>query len=303
MDDIWGDVRNKRKARNSGSKSPNSSSPASKKPNIAQKFVLPHGVRFDDEESDADETMETINTENTAEALNNIAAHLKTLVMNVTHIRKSQDNLTERIQVIENNTENNKSAITIVNDELSKYKKNHDELQKRVMALEHESQKLSSVIEKQDEQARRQNVMFFGVKEDDRETWDITEEKIRDLLENTVQIPNAKSKNELQIERAQRVGQRDRNRTRPVLVRFSQERQRSTVLEQARQKLKDTDIRVGEDLSKRVRDIRRKLYPKMMEARSDGKHAVIRYDKLYIDDVIYTLGSDNEIVRVGERQR
>jgi hypothetical protein len=41
----------------------------------------------------------------------------------------------------------------------------------------------------------------------------------------------------------------------------------------------------------------------MMEARHDGKHAVIRYDKLYIDDVIYAVGPDNEIVRVGERQR
>jgi chromosome segregation ATPase len=162
--------------------------------------------------------------------------------MNVTHIRRSQDNLAERLQIIEENTENNKAAITIVNDELTKYKKKHDTLQKSIHDLESETQKLSSVIEKQDEQARRQNMMFFGVKENDRETWDITEQKIRELLENTVEIPNAKSKDELQIDRAQRVGQRAPNRTRPILVRFSQEKVRSIVFEQARKKLRDTDI-------------------------------------------------------------
>ena len=133
---------------------------------------------------------------------------------------------------------------------------------------------------KQGEQARKQNMMFFGVKENDRETWDITEQKIRDLLENTVEIINDNSKTELQIDRVQRVGQRAQNKTRSSLVRFPQETVRSIVYEQARKKLRDTDIRIGEDLSKHVRDIRHKLPTKMMEARHGGKHAVIRYDKL-----------------------
>ena len=49
--------------------------------------------------------------------------------------------------------------------------------------------KHSSVIEKQEKQTRRDNMMFFGVKENVKETGDITELNIRGLLETTLKIP------------------------------------------------------------------------------------------------------------------
>jgi hypothetical protein len=155
-------------------------------------------------------------------------------------------------------------------------------------------------MEMQDEQSRRKNMMFFGVREENKETWEVTEQKIREVMEITMGMVDASSDTVLQIERAQRLGQRTHNKTRPILVRFMHEKQRNTVMEKARKKLRNTDIRVGEDFSKRVREVRQKLYPKMMDARAEGRRANIRYDKLHIGDTVYALGDDGQLNRVGE---
>jgi len=97
----------------------------------------------------------------------------------------------------------------------------HCKLHKHINDLESETEKLSPVTDKQDEQARRQTMMLFSVKEKDRETWDITDWKIIYLLETKIVIFNTKSNIKLHINRAQHVGQLDLNETRPILVLIS----------------------------------------------------------------------------------
>ena len=205
MDNLWEDVKKKRKVRNSGSKSSGSSinSPAYKKPNIAQRHILPQSAPVVADEYDAND--ESIVFEEEGDALTKIAALLKTLARDVGHIRAAQDKITERMCVLEEGMENCTAAISIVNDELTKTKQENSKLMKRLGDVEGKTKELSKKLDTQEEQTRRKNVMFFGMKEENKETWDVAEQKIRDLLENTMDIVNASSTSVFQIERAQRV--------------------------------------------------------------------------------------------------
>ena len=298
MDNLWETVNRKRKARRSGSTSPSVPSPLSKKPNIAQRYSFNRGAHTFDEESDADET---IDFENQTGALSKIANCLNTLSKDVGHIRTSQEHITRRLQTIEDTVEKCTVAVTLVNDDLAETKRDNGKLKERVNELDKIIVGMNSMMEKREDMSRRNNMMIYGMAETDRETWEITEKIVRDMLENKVEIPDATSNATVQIERAQRVGPRHAGKTRPILVFFLQERQRHAVLEKAREKLKGTDIRVGEDFSKRIRDIRHKLYPMMKKARDEGKQASLRYDKLYIDNTVYALKADGAIERVGRR--
>lgn len=55
--------------------------------------------------------------------------------------------------------------------------------------------------------------------------------------------------------------------------------------------LRQSDIYITEDYPKNIAEIRRKLHPIMKEKRNEGLHAIIKYDKLYVDGKIYTVSN------------
>jgi hypothetical protein len=66
----------------------------------------------------------------------------------------------------------------------------------------------------------------------------------------------------------------------------------------ARAKLKGSDVFVGEDFSKRVRDIRKKLTPHLKKAKEEGKKATIVYDYLLVDSKRYTVNESDELLLI-----
>ncbi|XP_070554706.1 uncharacterized protein [Ptychodera flava] len=77
-----------------------------------------------------------------------------------------------------------------------------------------------------------------------------------------------------------------RSRPQPIIAKFNRYQQRKQVYEAAKV-LKDTEFKVTEDFTKRVRDIRRKLGHHLAAARAEGKRAFLSYDKLKIDGTTY----------------
>lgn len=70
----------------------------------------------------------------------------------------------------------------------------------------------------------------------------------------------------------------------------------------AAEKLKESVYNVGDQFPKEIQQRRRKLVPILKKAQSEGKQAVLVYDKLFINGVKY----QEEISRsrpVGQRQR
>jgi hypothetical protein len=84
------------------------------------------------------------------------------------------------------------------------------------------------------------------------------------------------------FERVHRIGPKIDGKTRKLVAKFSLFKERELVRKQWKA-LEGTPYYVNEQFPKEVIDKRRKLVPKMKDARREGKTAWIAYDTLYIN--------------------
>ena len=131
-----------------------------------------------------------------------------------------------------------------------------------------EAEKKSENLEAQ---SRRDNLKFFGFQDDDKETWEQSEDKLWEYIRTELNINDS----DIKIERAHRL--LGKNSPRPIIVKFSFYKDKDNELQTYRQKRKDennernndmTDsdaemaprIRVTEDFPERVTKARTKLF-------------------------------------------
>ncbi|KAB0796527.1 hypothetical protein PPYR_10588 [Photinus pyralis] len=95
--------------------------------------------------------------------------------------------------------------------------------------LRTQMQQMEKKIDYLENQSRRNNVIFYNVKEDAKETWEDTEAKVRQIIDSQYKI----SLGDKDIERAHRLGTND------FIVRNAF-------------KLKNTPVSVSEDFSKHI---------------------------------------------------
>ena len=126
-------------------------------------------------------------------------------------------------------------------------------------------------------QSRRHNLSFTGIKESPKETWASSENKVHSIISTNLNL----DANSMAIERAHRTGKPDTNGKghRPIIVTFLNYKDRATVLENVK-KLKGTDIHINEDFSAQVREWRKAFLPEMFAARDRGLIAYLKYDQL-----------------------
>jgi len=110
-----------------------------------------------------------------------------------------------------------------------------------------------------EDQPRRNNLVIFGLPEQADETWDKTEHTVRQFLSEDLKMENAENQREVEIERAQRLGTKRHGQVRPVLVRYLRWKTKNEVYVKARDLPRDSQLSIGEDLSKLVRDKRKLL--------------------------------------------
>jgi uncharacterized protein YoxC len=112
------------------------------------------------------------------------------------------------------------------------------------------------------------------------------EAKVRFFCKNILKISNP---NIIHIDRAHRVGPYVRGKTRPIVVKFCDTNSKLTVKNALRGvNLRPTDYNVSEQFPQEVKERRKELIPKLIEARRTGKRAVLVRDKLFINNVLYT---------------
>lgn len=125
-------------------------------------------------------------------------------------------------------------------------------------------------------QSRRNNLVFDGIMESPGETWAETEEKVKKVLAEKLQL-----KKDTELERAHRTGKPGGDRPRPIVVRFLRYKDRSTILQHTKN-LKGSKIYINEDYTDAVRRKRKELMPDLRAARERGDIAYLRHDKLII---------------------
>ena len=182
--------------------------------------------------------------------------------------------------------------------ELKKLNETMMTLQKRVEILEEENKLakteikdlrcytdyLESTIDDLENRSRRENLVFFGVVEDENETWNSCENKVRDLIQTRLRITLAPD----DLQRVHRAGVKRSGKHRVIVAKFLRAKVKEEVL-QKRKLLRGTRIFIEEDFSQKVRQERRQLKQYMDDARQKGHNAYIRYRHLIVDGRKYNL--------------
>ena len=127
-----------------------------------------------------------------------------------------------------------------------------------------------------EDRSRRDNLRFDGIEEWEDESWADTEENLKDKIKETLGIEN------IEIERAHRVGNKNQSSCRTIVAKLSKYKTKERILTLARKK-KPQGIRIYEDFSKATVEIRKENWEKVKELRSQGRYAVLVYDKIYTD--------------------
>ena len=159
-----------------------------------------------------------------------------------------------------------------------------EEIEKMCGSLDYHTDK----IEYLENQSRRSNIRIDGIREEEAETWDNTETKVKEILKEKLNLDE-----ERDIERAYRVGRRanattgsvERDVQGPSFVASaigSKENRSSEVQGES----SPLEFFLNEDLVQETLDKREEQRPKFEEARRNGKIAYFVLDRLVIKDRI-----------------
>ena len=136
-------------------------------------------------------------------------------------------------------------------------------------------------LEYLENQSRRNNIRIDGILEDENESWDTTEEKVKQVLAEKLNPEEA-----LHVERAHLVGRvvsGSRRRPGTIVCKLRDFKQKEQILKMTR-RIKPVGLYVNEDLSKETLDKREEQRPKLEEAKRNGKVAYFVLDNLIIKD-------------------
>ena len=187
------------------------------------------------------------------------------------------DRLKETVTEIRVSLEYSQQDIAAIKDSLELQDKNQQSVCVQMTSIQDNLKEIESSVDYLENQSRRNNVIFDGIQEDVNETWQDSERKVNEILEESMNLDG------LVIERAHRVGKPRSPRGRLVVVKFLNYKDREEVLRNAKN-LKGTDVYVREDVSSRVLSKRREQLPQLKAARQSGKLAYFKFDKLIIKD-------------------
>ncbi|XP_068697186.1 protein unc-13 homolog C-like [Montipora foliosa] len=127
--------------------------------------------------------------------------------------------------------------------------------------------------------SRRNNLIFYSIPEEEKESNAKTEDLVFTFLEEKLKM-QVEAK-DISIERAHRLGKRKENKSRPIMVKFSFHRDKDLILSSA-YKLVGTGFGISQDFLQEI-VIRKELVKVVKEAKKEGREAKLNYDKLYID--------------------
>uniref|UniRef100_A0A8D8ZAF3 Uncharacterized protein n=1 Tax=Cacopsylla melanoneura TaxID=428564 RepID=A0A8D8ZAF3_9HEMI len=152
--------------------------------------------------------------------------------------------------------------------------------------------KLNSKIMFHNNDVKRRNVVLYGVAEDADETWEQIRNKVMIIMNNTMMMKV--EENELDF--CCRLGRRNYKYVgRPILIKFTTEWRKVDMLRRGKM-LKGRKLFVDEDHTKEVMERRKELMPKMMQIRKEGKHAILKKDKIFVNGVEWQESEDKKEV-------
>lgn len=171
-------------------------------------------------------------------------------------------------------------------DALTRLEQKVESYQKEVTSMRAHIQVLESRIDELENHSRRTNLIVYGVPEVEKETGEMLEHAVNnEIIENILELKP------VAIERIHRLGRPESNKTRPVIFKLLDTRDKSSILKNG-YKLKGTNFSIGEDFSKKIREVRKKLWDSAKPNRDKKDKVALAFTKLYINDKAYVWDSD-----------
>ena len=228
-----------------------------------------------------------------------IVCQLETICVKLAGVEERLQNMEqifERFAVLENsvnslqielNTLNDKSrsvegkaiemekAMEFTNTEIEELKKKDKENENNIKELEDK-------LLYQEVYNRRENLRFFGIPEAASGAEDTTK-VVHHFFKEELELEDGEN---IEFQRAHRIGKKKTGEARPVIVRFLRFPDRELVFRRVREMEDEIDVKVYSDYPEEISERRKKQWPKMKKAREEGKIAFFlkpEPDKLFID--------------------
>ena len=204
------------------------------------------------------------------------------ITVQVSDIEKKVNGLETKVNEIESSRQFDSGTL----DNINKKQKEVDSMISKLKKAEQEAKEndLNAKILDMKCRSMRDNLMFYKIPEERNETDDDCVEKVLKLIEEDLEIPNAKA--EMELHRAHRIGRYNPTKVRPIVAKFAYYPDREKVRKNAN-KLKGKEQGISQQFPKEIMEKRKKLVPIMKQARENGKDAYITVDKLYINNELY----------------
>ena len=202
------------------------------------------------------------------ESINTINSRIDLIVKDVNDVKQS---LNFSGDVTENKLKDADAKIINAMEELKMVKATN-------MKLSDDCSELKKKNTEMEDRSRRNNLRISGLHEDENESWEETEEKVKSLVNN-----NLKIKTNIKIERAHRVGMKNRNDPRPrtIVFKLLNYKDKVDILHNANL-LKGSNIYINEDYSSETVKIRKELFEQAKQHRASGKFAKVVYNRLVV---------------------
>ena len=130
----------------------------------------------------------------------------------------------------------------------SKTQKSSEELKRKDKENEDKIKEVEDKLLYQEVYNRRENLRFFGIPESTTGA-ENTFEVMRNFLKEELDLENAEN---IEFQRAHRIGRKKTGEARPVIVRFLRFPERELVFRKARELESDTDVKVYSDLPRKL---------------------------------------------------
>lgn len=176
-----------------------------------------------------------------------------------------------------------------INEDLEKENK---EIKENLTSITNNLKTLKDQHFKLQSRSMRDNLIFTGIDEQREESADMCEQLLNKFIEEKLGITD-----EIPFHRVHRMGRKQTNKSRPIVAKFVNFKDRERIRKTSITALRDQNDRkysVFEQYPKEINDQRKLLYPHYKAAKRQGKRAQLVMDKLYIEGELFVLTDERQ---------
>ena len=218
--------------------------------------------------------------------LTDVMATLTTLTDQVATIGKTLDDVKKDVRGLHEDYTSLASEFKGLRDDMAGLQKDNEDLHKKNSELCAKLEDYESRLDDLEGRSKRNNLLFYGLYRREGETSEDLEGNLRELITDKLEMGD-----DVNFDRAHRLNSRHDS---PVIARCVMYKHKVKILKNKR-KLQGTSVFIGEDFTRRVRDIRKRLAPHLKHAKQAGKKATMTFDHLLIDGKRFDIDGEDKL--------